>query len=1307
MPLVAQRYPLVLNQGLDTKTDPKQVQGKLLLLENALFVSPGRLRKRNGYQTLSKQVLSSGSQILPSGTTVPSVLDQGWPKSAQTANSTTTTLTIPAPAPTAPGGPRLVYATISWRTHRDANGFFPDISNGTGVPVVISDSNGAKWVKIAEADFELGELNQFHHGCEIWAAWYPTQVPGGTLFEASFPVNPTSVHASTLFTVYSRYNTASGATGVRSCFGNVAVAHNVGGGVPGAETPIPGSFSVPLSVTDANSAAVFSAASSFNYATGAAPVGGGVLDASNSLITDLSTPASQVSGSVTFSGAGVQSVGMSGQAAWYNVAAAEILGSPGYTITNPTTNPPISSGTSILTVNDQLLVHDGESLYAWGAADNAWFPLRARGAGGFPALTVNTQSVIKNSGFQGHPDQTVHPNGYTCVAYEDTVSGGVHYTILDSQTGSPVFFDQPVVPINGISTLLTYAPKVISFGKWILLFYTSTANDPTASGSKLSLYMAAFDTTNPFNGFSATQLLHGNFPTDPSDHVYDVCVQGSYLCWAAASNTSNFIVVASAPLSATASAPAWSFATQTIVGPALGAIALFPDSDSSRIVLAWSDNASVKFAIYKADLTSLVQAATTVSTGSPAGSGEAACHLTGCSIPGDATNMQLWWTIPATPIGNAVPMNYRVRTSTVGVGYVPGTASTFLRSVGLVGKAFLMNGTRYVPVAFESTLQPTNFIADESGNVVAKVLPNVGIGQLYGATNGVNNRLLPESTVLNSTAYIAMQERFSTQGLSVQGTVQTGVNSSVTVTTSAGVTTVKLVFGQQFTQGALASTLHFGGGCLFMYDGAGVVEHGFHLFPEGVLTPSPGGPHVYQYVVCYGWMDTQGNMHRSAPSPAVQQAQANPIDAAAGACTIQIPTLRLTSKQAGNLIVSRRPVLCEVYRTQDLGSVFYRVGQTIQQTANDVTVDYINFTDTTKDSDLGVQLYTTGGVLENIACASPSYITMIENRLWVVDSTNGHRLWFSKEAVPGAPVEFNDGLVLNIEPRDRYGATGLVRLDDKTIVFRRNAISYIIGQGPDSTGGQNDFREIQLPSECGCSEPNSIIAAGDGILFKSYKGFFKLDRQLNTQYIGADVEAYNDSAVTSAVMLPRTNWALITLASGVFLLYDYLLGQWSVFPNLRAVDGGVYQNLHVWLDSQGGLHQETPGAFSDDGAYIPIRLSTSWVQLAGLQGFKRIWQLLILGDWFSPHQLQVDLAYDFDGQTIQQTDTYIATAPQTPLQFRVQTKIQQTQAIQVTLTEQPYGPNPVVGEGLALSSIAFDLGLKPGSFRLPASKTLG
>src|ERR1700742_1438111 len=49
-----QAFPISFAQGLDTKTDPKQVQiGKFLSLENTIFDEGGLLKKRNGFGKLT------------------------------------------------------------------------------------------------------------------------------------------------------------------------------------------------------------------------------------------------------------------------------------------------------------------------------------------------------------------------------------------------------------------------------------------------------------------------------------------------------------------------------------------------------------------------------------------------------------------------------------------------------------------------------------------------------------------------------------------------------------------------------------------------------------------------------------------------------------------------------------------------------------------------------------------------------------------------------------------------------------------------------------------------------------------------------------------------------------------------------------------------------------------------------------------------------------------------------------------------------------------------------------------------------
>src|SRR5216683_8295056 len=76
--MTLQRQPVNMpfgHGGIDTKTNPIQIPlGKLLVLENATFVSPGKLSKRNGYLALTTSILGGG--MITAGQTLFSRLNE-------------------------------------------------------------------------------------------------------------------------------------------------------------------------------------------------------------------------------------------------------------------------------------------------------------------------------------------------------------------------------------------------------------------------------------------------------------------------------------------------------------------------------------------------------------------------------------------------------------------------------------------------------------------------------------------------------------------------------------------------------------------------------------------------------------------------------------------------------------------------------------------------------------------------------------------------------------------------------------------------------------------------------------------------------------------------------------------------------------------------------------------------------------------------------------------------------------------------------------------------------------------------------
>ena len=410
---------------------------------------------------------------------------------------------------------------------------------------------------------------------------------------------------------------------------------------------------------------------------------------------------------------------------------------------------------------------------------------------------------------------------------------------------------------------------------------------------------------------------------------------------------------------------------------------------------------------------------------------------------------------------------------------------------------------------------------------------------------------------------------------------------------------------------------------------------------------------------------------------------------------ITVPTLRLTNKQNVRIVV---------YRTAANGSIYYRCSDIQNPIINDKTVEYVTFQDTLSDVELvgNDELYTTGGVVDNNSTPAISIMTTYRNRPIAVPSENRLSWWFGQEVIPGTPPQFSQFFIENIDAKGG-DITAVQQMDGNLIFFKQDNIFYVTGSGPAPTGTQNDFSEAQLiSSDCGCVDQKSVVLMPMGLMFKSAKGIYLLSRNFEVKYIGDAVEAYNSNNVTSATLLESVNEVRFTLDSGISLVYDYYVNQWYTDGNISAADACIYNGIYTYVDPGGILNEETPGVFTDNGAFIPISLLTSWFSWAGLNGFQRAWKLLILGQYFSPHTLNVSFAYDFNPTLYAATPIPVLSPPIPSYEFRVFNKRQKCSAIQISLVETQSSP---FGQGMSLSSFAFEVGIKRGLNRLSAGNS--
>jgi hypothetical protein len=1007
-----------------------------------------------------------------------------------------------------------------------------------------------------------------------------------------------------------------------------------------------------------------------------------------------------------------------------------------------------TSGTGIAAYQNELVSMDGLQLYSYSSEIN-----KQVSKGELIPVTLSTSAISRNIYAQTQPDYAYHSgSGLKCFVWTDTyVSGGtIKYSIVDSVTDATIVnnahidYDEPEIA------------KVMTVGNYFVIFYRKNAG-----GSKFLKYVA-IDVSTP-STLGSPVTLFSSAGTVP---YFDIVLNNGSL-YIAYTNDATHITLYSLDSSLVLSS---SYVILTTLN--VKVISLKQDS-SNNIWLAYAnDSFELHYLIINSALNTIVLADTLAIT-----SAYQIMNITQIVTANTSSIIYYEVLYPASYKSNYI--NYINVLSSGSIG----PSGTLSLGLGLASKAFKYNSRNYMLAIYYGsaipdlnsvntlvTIEPTYFLIDEVGAIIAKLAPSIA-GPMY--ISGI----LPEVVSLSASNFgIAYLEEYNTTSINGVINFQTGVMSSG----------FEFNIPYPIQKLVMAGNLHLASGQLWMYDGQTVAEHGYHIYPENLSsagTASGGGigPSLnagtvineWQYAAVYEWADNKGQLHRSAPSLAliinigtttptpvtftasstanssilstvssftglyvgqVLTDSTNPTNLTAGtyiktldtvgnriilslpatgthagdtystkdtmAISVRVPTLRQTLKT--NVSIT-------LYRTVNNGSIFYRVtSPTIVAAANgltynDKTIDYVTIVDKLPDSvALGnEELYTTGGEVPNINAPAVSSISSFKNRAIFTSPENPYQIGYSKQVIPGSPVEFDSlEFVQNID--QQIGSiTATKTIDDKLIIFGPTSKWYIVGQGPTPSGTNNDFSEAtKIAGSSGCSNPASIIEIPIGLLYQDInKGIYLLDRSLVESYIGADVEAYNGISISSVQKFENQNKVIFTLSTGVNLVYDYYVGQWEIDPFASAaIDSTIFENDLTYIQSNGLILQQTPGTFSDNGSVIPIQLQTGWISVAGLEGFSRVKELQIMGTYFSPHTLTVDFYTDFNSVAVQTVSIPVLSDPGL-YQFRIILQRQKCESIMIKITETQSG-SP--GRGFSLSSLAFRVGVKKGMNKLPA-----
>lgn len=730
-----------------------------------------------------------------------------------------------------------------------------------------------------------------------------------------------------------------------------------------------------------------------------------------------------------------------------------------------------------------------------------------------------------------------------------------------------------------------------------------------------------------------------------------------------------------------------------------------PASGTDRVHLVWATSNTSGTALYASYSVTLsqIQAATTITICAALNYGNLV-QIGACENIG-ATTVRVYGTMNS--VTTMPPITQYGMVSLTGSAIF--TAGQSVMRGTLAAKPFLANTVPTVILHHSQTGQQSLVVASEIPNLhVATARALYGIS---GPNSGTYVNLPSVAQNLQGLFYVpARRANFFAA-------------NAGTVTVAYGGELVELNFSQSQSLGfvALPGATYVGGGFLTEFDGA-TLDAGFLSYPtiNTVAVTTTGGSltiGTYSTLLVKEYVDQAGVVHFGQPSTPVTFTCSTTTSAATVHYTDSIPTLK--SITFGARFVA--------YRTQANQSIFYRDTSAVVSGLDVVSATARTLSLTVADTSAsgGSAVYTTGGALPHWTPDSCRVLFAHGVRLFCEDPTDETALRYSNELNSGEAPAFVATNIIRMPGKGRI--TAGASLDSNGIVFRARSILAFGGNGPDDTGRAGSFSDGQtLYPDVGCIDQRNLCRFRDGIIFKSPdKGFYLLTRDLQLQYVGQDVEAYNSKTVVSSEVVGlaeadgTAEECRFLCSDGTLLVYNYYNGQWTTSTLTGCVDavqsGGRYLVVNTSTTAPSArVFQQSLSTYTDDfmlpgSVTYQMTVETGWIKTADVQGFQRVWKVSVLGEAHGPGKFTVEVGYDYEAAY---NETYTATmssltaanytggqtaAPQADF---VPVR-QKCQAIRFRIKDIPDAGGGAV---VKLTNISLLCGVKKGLFKLPASK---
>lgn len=939
-------------------------------------------------------------------------------------------------------------------------------------------------------------------------------------------------------------------------------------------------------------------------------------------------------------------------------------------------------------VRDELLAFTSTALYAWSEGDAAWV-LR----GTHLAVSVEEEALYARIEEQVGADRAelggVVFSCWTNVLGATTAAHNVMVAARDADTGAVIL---PPTAMGAGTT----QPKLIALSARVLLFYEDAAGDLRAH--------TIDPTTIVVTAGAGTQVAAAAV----FNRMYDVCQStqnpdNALLVFRRDTTTSYSIVRIPQTLSG--------MSTTTKARPSDEAMAVASSpAVSNRCVVVRRDGTNIEADLLNESTFADVTIDAALGTVAVASMDQVAAAFRTVQ-DGGQFRCYVFWT-QNEPTTSA----FNNRSNFINTAGAVGSMGTFVQTTGIASRAFEHGGNVYVWVAFAQasdaadndrffSAQNSYFLFRHDGLLVAKAASLRGGGhqQLVGRLPGV------QSLGDGRFAWAGEQRRIVPIG--------SGRSSDYSARIPLEVT---FAFDDDRARRCvrLGETLYITGGQIIQYDGEGVAEVGFHAMPYRLtLVPGASGNFsagLLAWRQLHRWDNARGERERSSCATTETEL----VSAGEDASLVAEP-FNLTLKFGATSHIPqgvRSPVVEEFYRTvanaPPGAPMFMVTSRDPAVSTGDNAFVVSNFvgtasvTDALSDDDLRARepFPENGGELPNLPPPPATIIEATQDRIilsGIADRPNAVR--YSKLRRDGEIASFNDILRFELPPTGGRN-TAVAFLNETLVVFQETAIFAVPGDGFGNVlgVGSNYGPGRLISSDIGAESQDAVAFTPKGLLFKSRKGWYSMADWGPPRYVGDKVSAFDTEAVRSVQVVESQHHVRI-LTAGRMLIWDYEADQWAEWPIADLAHGVVWRGQHMVI--AGGEVQAQAAAH---GSTVQLDAQTGWVATGGIQGFQRVWWVMVLGELLSACRLRLRLAIDYD------EDNYIDDKIWTPspgvngrmFQVRHGPSRQQCQALRVRVTALHSSLDQApVGGGVNLTAISLECGVQPGLFRsLPAAQ---